>query len=261
MPMLLIDADRLHAAGIRFLERPLERARSIIVSSEIAASLVRESTDVNAPMLVLPLAFDRVSAVPSPRGADIVVAGWLSASKQPLLAVETISALNRSGAARLVFAGHAPADLVVEVRRYAEELGVADQVEITGHLERDAYENRIASARAGLVLRADHHGEMSAVIADFQSRGIPVVTTLPSAGPGGLGLNVLAPGCTAAQLSAALAPLLDDDEWQRQAAGAAKRAASWSYDDVAEALQWWLSVGASASSGLTVVGPDRTGLD
>ena len=203
-PDALVDADRLHEAGVRFLERPLERARSIIVSSEIAASLVRESADVHVPMLVLPLGFDRVSAVPPPRGADIVVAGWLAATKQPLLAVETLSALNRSGVARLVFAGNAPADLVIEVRQYAEELGVADQVEITGRLERDEYENRIASARVGLVLRADHHGEMSAVIADFQSRGIPVVTTLPSAGPGGLGLTVLAPHSTATQLSAAL---------------------------------------------------------
>ena len=176
-----------------------------------------------------------------------------------MLAVETLSALNRSGVARLVFAGDAPADLVSEVRQYAEELGVADQVEITGRLERDEYENRIASARVGLVLRADHHGEMSAVIADFQSRGIPVVTTLPSAGPGGLGLTVVAPHSTATQLSAALAPLLDDDEWRRQAAGAATRAAAWSYDDVADTLQWWLSGGAVASSGVTVVGPDRPG--
>ena len=102
---------------------------------------------------------------------------------------------------------------------------------------------------------------MSGVIADFQSMGVPVVTTLPSAGPGGLGLAVLAPNSTADQLGAALAPLVDDDEWRRQAAGATHGAASWSYDDVAEALRWWLSVGASASSGLTVVGPDRIGLD
>ena len=220
----VIDADRLHAVGVRFLERALERARSIIVSSEIAASLVRESTDVNAPMLVLPHAFDQVRAVPPPRGADIVVAGWLATNKQPLLAVETVAALNRSGEARLVFAGNAPADLVIEVRRYAEELGVADLVEFTGHLERDEYERRIASARVGLVLRAEHHGEMSGVIADFQSMGVPVVTTLPSAGPGGLGLAVLAPNSTADQLGAALAPLVDDDEWRRQAAGAARRA-------------------------------------
>ena len=99
-------------------------------------------------MLVLPHAFDQVRAVPPPhRGADIVVAGWLATNKQPLLAVETVAALNRSGEARLVFAGNAPADLVIEVRRYAEELGVADLVEFTGHLERDQYEHRIASQR------------------------------------------------------------------------------------------------------------------
>ena len=70
-------------------------------------------------------------------------------------------------------------------------------------------------------------------------------------------MAVLAPQSTAEQLSAALAPLLDDDEWQRQAAGAAAEPRRRSYDDVAEALRWWLSVGAAASSGLTVLGPDR----
>ena len=156
VPDALVDAERLHAAGVRFLERPLERARSIIVSSEIAASLVRESADVNVSMLVLPHAFDPVHAVPIPRGADIVVAGWLTANKQPLLAVETVAALNRSGEARLVFAGNAPAELVDEVRRYAEELGVADHIEITGYprTRRVREPGRVGAGRPGAARRS-----------------------------------------------------------------------------------------------------------
>ncbi len=72
----------------------IDGARSVIVSSDSAASTVRAMAADGPPILVLPLAFPPVGDPPSvPPTREIVAVGWLAANKAPMLAFELLSRL------------------------------------------------------------------------------------------------------------------------------------------------------------------------
>ena len=68
------------------------------------------------------------------RDVTLFTAGRIDAEKNPLLLVEAMAELERRrpGVYRLTWAGEGP--LVEEVRRRAEELGVAERIELLGYL-------------------------------------------------------------------------------------------------------------------------------
>jgi glycosyltransferase involved in cell wall biosynthesis len=234
----LLDAERLHHLGVTMLGNVLRRARSVIVSSDIAAATVRAVRSDGPPLLVLPLAFPPTTTS-SPTAGSIVAAGWLSDNKAPLLALDVLARLATHHDVTLAFVGPVLEETADRVRRAAAELGVSDRVVVTGRLDDEAYRHRVASARVGLQLRIGEHGEMSAAIGDMIAAGVPTVTTLASAGPSSPGLQVV--GHTVHDIVTAIEPLLVDDErWAAAATDAHERAGSWTFDDVATALLRWL---------------------
>jgi glycosyltransferase involved in cell wall biosynthesis len=234
---VLLDAARLDELGVTLLGETLDRARSVIVSSEQAAATVRGIRPAGPPMLILPLGHPPVVAPDrTPQRRDIVAVGWLARNKSPALAIEVLALLPTD--VTLTFVGPSAGDTADEVRRLAENVGVHGRVAFTGRLEDDEYEARIAASRVGLQLRSGDRGEMSAAVTDLLAHGIPTVTTLATAGPSTPGLRVVEAAADA--LVAAIEPLLGDDEWERSSADALARAGRWTFDHVAEALLAWL---------------------
>lgn len=259
----LLDPAWWAGEGLTLLRPVLDRARSIIVSSERALDIVRGALPDGPPALVLPLAHpDPVDAPTAPNGPPTIVSlGWLDDSKLPEMAVATLARLRDRpglGETRLVFVGAPVGDIAGRIATLAEQLGVAGAVEISGRLDDESYARRLAEAHVGLQLRRADRGEMSAAITDLAAHGIPTVTNLVTAGRSGPGLTVIGPDHTvdgeadqgrdpiareglADALVEALAPLLADDAARADAAaGALGRARSWTSDHVAEALLAWL---------------------
>ena len=233
----LLDAARLDELGVTFLRETLERARSVIVSSEQAAVTVRRIRPVGPPMLILPLGHPpAVAPTHTPPRGDIVAVGWLAPNKSPALAIDVLSLLPPD--VTLTFVGPSSGDTADEVRRLAEHVGVHERVAFTGRLDDDEYAARIAGSRIGLQLRSGDRGEMSAAVTDLLAHGIPTVTTLTTAGPSTPGLRVVE--AAPAALVSAIEPLLADDEWERSSADALARAGRWTFDHVAEAVLAWL---------------------
>ena len=240
-----LDAAQLEEAGITMLEPTLAKARSVIVSSEYAADVVRRARPDGPPLLVLPLAHPPTLPPPGPpQSATIVAVGWLAANKAPMLAVELLAHLvkNNSGIdPRLVFVGAAMGDLADQVKDVAEAAGVSDRVTITGRVDDESYTALLHGARVGLQLRLNERGEMSAAVSDLLSHGVPTVTTMNSAGPPSAGVRIT--GLDVARLAAEIVPLLTEDAlWSTASADALKRAQGWTFDDVAIALVEWLNL-------------------
>lgn len=258
----LLDAERYHELGISLLGEHLDAARSVVVTSDHAAAVVRRLRPSGVPVLVLANAYPPVGPPADAAGrAEILAAGWLAANKLPELAVQALARLVAAPVAagaeppRLVFAGPVQAGAAVAVEAEAERLGVTAQVEITGALDPAAYGARVARARAGLQLRESRVGEQSAAVADLLAAGVPTVTTIDTMGPTSPGLQVVAPAVDA--IVAALRPLLAEDEsWRVASADAAARARRWTFDDVAGALVGWLGrVGELAPGAVERAGP------
>ncbi len=234
----LLDAERLHGLGVTLIGEVVDRARSVVVSSERAAAIVRSLRPDGPPLTVLPLAFPPIAApaaIPSTR--EIVSAGWLAGNKAPELAVEVLARLDDD--VSLAFVGGVHGDAVERVERAADRLGVRARVTFTGRLDAEAYAERLGRARVGLQLRESERGEMSAVVTELVARGIPTVTTMTTAGESSPGLRVV--GADPAEIADAVRPsLVDDVAWAAASADALARAASWTVDDVAAALLSWL---------------------
>lgn len=237
---LLLDAPRLDELGVTLLGATLARARSVIVSSEAAAEVVRRVRSDGPPLLILPIAYPDVSPSRTPpTQGDIVVVGWLDINKAPELAVDVLASIRRSHDATLTFVGSATDHAVESVMQRVTLLGLEGYVTVTGRLGDDDYSARLRSARVGLQLRIGGGGEMSAAVTDLVAAGTPTVTTLTTAKPTSAGLQVV--GHRAKDLLDAVLPLLDDDAaWSLASEDARRRAASWTFDNVAAALADWL---------------------
>jgi glycosyltransferase involved in cell wall biosynthesis len=256
----LVDAVRLHAAGIRFLGHAIACARSVIVSTPLAADIVRSHGGAGLPILVLPHAYEELRPVARP-GHDVVAGGSLTADKQPLLAVDAFAtvAATLPADARLVFAGAGAADVVTMVDERAAEHGIAERVLVSGRLDHQAYDEQLASARVGLVLRRSYHGEQSGVVADLVRRGVPIVTSLPVPGRPGPDVRTIDPDIDPAALGELVRESFDDGFWREASRSALDRAQRWTYDDMARALWEWLDGGHRAGPGIALVGPAGDG--
>ena len=240
-PERLLDAAYFDDRGITLLAETLDRARSVIVSSERAVTTVRSVRPDGPPVLVLPLAFPAGASAhrTAPPAPDIVAVGWLAANKAPLLALDVLHLLGSDSAATLTFVGPTVDAVAAEVSGVAARLGIADRVRITGRLTDGDYARRLGGARVGLQLRHGDRGEMSAAVADLVAHGTPTITTLTTAGPSSPGLRVV--GHDPDAIAAELLPLLTDDRlWLAASSDALARAGAWTFDDVAATLLDWL---------------------
>ena len=226
-PADLLDADAYHAADIHFLQPVLRRARSVIVSSDEAAHKVR-MIGVDAPILVLPLAYPKCEpVVERPGDAIVVSAGWIDDSKRPDDVVRAVAATS----ARLVFAGSASDAVEHRIRELAAALSMSERVSFTGRLDEVAYDAVLRSATVAIQLRVDGgRGQRSAAVTDLLARGIPVVSDIGRTSS----LSVDA-------IVEQLRPLLNDAQaWEDASARAITESRAWTFGDASRILDTWL---------------------
>ncbi len=253
----LLDVERYRNYGIRLVEPAVREARSMIVSSQLAADICRSpQIGYTGPLLVLGLAFPGVvgtgttsltarSAATPPAGADIAILGWLSERKGITVAVEILRELRRTiPETRLVFIGRPNDGAAASLRSAATAASVADAVVVTGFLSDDALRARLATVRAGLRLGGGDDGQMSAAVLELAAAGIPVVTDVVSTGEPSPGILVMSQPTTI-ELCAALANLLTNDVAHAEASvDALSRAKTWTASDVVARLaSWFIEVG------------------
>jgi glycosyltransferase involved in cell wall biosynthesis len=233
-------------AGLGMTEELTARARAVVVSSPLGERLLRLDLGPDArvpPAAVVPIAAPPVVAAPGARaGADapvLVSLGIVGPAKAPDVAIGALARLRRTRpGARLVFAGFVPDDYRAEVERLVDVAGVADAVEITGHLPREAYETYLSSATCAVLLRRWTNGESSAALTDALAWGLPVVTNVASAAdlPAGV-VSLVSPSAGPAELAEHLESVLDDPGALPSLAERGRAyAASWGYPEVADRL-------------------------
>ena len=231
-PNDLLDARAHHKAGITFLGPVLRRARSVIVSSREAADVVAVEFArlgvAPVPVLVAPHAnhvLERATMVGGPR---VVSAGWLDDTRRPDVLVRAVALVD---GATLEFVGPHDPSVRESTEALAESLGAAARVSFVGHVSDDEYDRRLRAARVGVQLRRDARGQRSGAVADLRSRGIPTITDLDD-GEATISVD---------SLTAALAPLLFDDEaWRRASDATFVAAREWTFEHVARAVRRWL---------------------
>lgn len=160
-----------------------ERIVLSAVSSVVAAQAARWIPD--AGVAVLPNGIDTGfwrALRPAPDGAEVrfVTAMRLSRKKRPAALLRAFAAASRlvNGAPplRLVIAGDGPDRAALS--RHAAQLGIADRVELTGQLSRDALRTLYASAHA-FVLPSERESFGIAAL-EARAAGLPVIAMLGS---------------------------------------------------------------------------------
>jgi glycosyltransferase involved in cell wall biosynthesis len=250
------DAADLHAAGATLLEPFLVRARSIVVSSVIAAERLAATVapSVLPPILVLPLAHPpvapaRLRDVPTGR---LISLGWIEGGKDPDRLLRLVAEVDAT-TLDLVGGGD-PAELD-RLRALAARLGVGDRVRVHGRVSDADRDALIAAADLGVQLRRGHPGQMSAAVTELLAAGVPVITTLRTHGTGGDGLVVIddVPDLDDRLAAAVRSVLGDPAGWRGQCQAARERASDWGFGDVAASLATWLHASAELRPG-TVLG-------
>ena len=226
-PSDLLDGGAYHAADIHFLQPVLSQAKSVIVSTDVAAKKIQE-IGVGVPILVLPLAYPNCESIAGRPSQPVVVSvGWVAPSKRPLDVLRAVAATK----ADLIFVGEASETIIKEVLAEASLLGMDSRVNFTGRLSDDEYDMTLRSATAAIQLRVGGgRGEQSAAVTDALARGIPVISDVGAS----QALSVSAIGSL-------LQPLLDDQAaWAVASVEATKKARSWTFTDVCNALTLWV---------------------
>jgi glycosyltransferase involved in cell wall biosynthesis len=230
-PADLLDADGHHRANITFLEPVLAAAETVIVSSDDAADVVKSIEPNHPPILVMPLAAPRNERATMPVGRTIVSYGWLDESKKPELligAVATLSGWMRD--IRLVFAGGCSPELRARLDAVVAARHLEEWVHFTGWLDAHQLTHTLLSARVGVQLRRNARGQRSAAVAEFRSRGIPVITDIETEEI-----------TDADVLAEELRPLLtSDQDWHRASDESWRAGREFLFDDLVEALDRWV---------------------
>lgn len=213
-------------------------AAAVLVSTDAARMvLLRDVPDLDPRAItVVPLALPDPSdvAVHARRpGSQPVIAsfGIVAPSKRPEVVIEAFSLA--AVPATLAFVGPVDPTLQRSLQTLAERLGIGDAVVFTGHVHDEEFSHWLARASAAIQLRTSAAGEASAALAEAIGAGVPVVTDMldvPTA-PGAR-ISPLAPGCTAAEVAAALVEALDEPSTGRPH----ESTTWWSFEDVAEVL-------------------------
>lgn len=236
----LLDPQTYREGGLRLSANVAEKAEHIIVNSSHAASMLRFELgpERRVPMTVLPLflpgmADFGIDRLPSRATAPLVVSlGIVHEVKRPVALLEAVASLRSSAVLR--FVGECRPDLEELLRARAEELGFGG-LELTGELTEPEYAAATAEAWLSVQLRATTNGESSAAVNDALALGVPVITSIPSAGElGSRAVVMVAADITPSELGEQIELLLDDRHRAWKAAAAST--GSWTAADVAEGL-------------------------
>ena len=237
-----LEPEDFHREGVTLLGPVLRSARSVIVSSNEAADVVRRVNPDCPPVLVLPLAFPEVDAVSVAPTRRIVSAGWLAFNKRPGVLVHLARELDVD----VDFVGPQIAVVAEHVRELARELGVSERVRVSGRLDEADFNRALLTARFGLQLRTGSIGQRSAAINDLVARGVPVITNMVSADDSrpairSVQIEGLDDRSSAQLLTPLVSELLDDDgAWRVASRDAVSLARSWTFDQVATTIDRWL---------------------
>lgn len=227
------DAQALHAQGHDACSAVVAAARSVIVSSDDAAQVIRQYT--SAPILVLPLGHPQRAST-SPQFGHVVALGRVDDGKHPEVLVDLAAADPRL---IITAIGRLSDEDRQRCMERAHALGCAQRIRFTGAIsdaERDAV---LATAWVGVQLRSGHPGQMSASITELLARAIPVVTTMTTHGADAAGLRVISAPDAVAVINA-MDPWWSAQDWAVASQWAADTAASHTANEVARRLATWL---------------------
>jgi glycosyltransferase involved in cell wall biosynthesis len=241
-----IDHAAIEREGLLLVAGIARRARIVVVNSSVAADLVRrdlaraavptqEWPEIAVISLGVP-AWTPPAALVRRSPGLVVSLGVVDAVKRPHDLVRSVAA--SSHAHRLVFAGSCTEGARDEIRILADDLGVGDRVQCTGHLDAEAYREWLARASLVVQLRRPGQGESSAALHDALAAGVPVVSDIASARdlPGGT-LRFLDPGASAIAVTDAIDDILGHEEaWRAQRQAGLAYAQRWGFGAVADAL-------------------------
>jgi glycosyltransferase involved in cell wall biosynthesis len=232
-------------AGLGLTKELVDTMRGVVVSSELASRLLHLDQGPDAgrtPTWVVPLGAP--TTTPSARRAAgrspvVLSLGMVAPSKGAELLVRALPAMvAQAPGARLVFVGPVGDGYRRELQALAASLGVADRVEITGHVAADAYADHLATATCAVQLRLSTNGESSAAVLDALAAGLPVVTNVAATAelPEGT-VELIGHDVGAGELGHHLGRLVTDaDRLAALSEAGSRYASSWGLDEVAEAV-------------------------
>jgi glycosyltransferase involved in cell wall biosynthesis len=227
-------------AGVLMLGEVLRAARAVIVSSEIARTIVEAHAPPGLAVHVLPLAVpsappEEPQDAPGDGPAWVVTLGVVSTVKRVDDLIRAFASLQPPAHARLAIVGNVDPVYAVELQDLARSLGIGDEVVVTGLVGADDYASWVQRATAVVQLRTRSVGEGSATITDALARGKAVVTNVGAAGemPDGV-VDRVPIDVSVDALAAALDRVLRDGAHRHALEAAATRFASThTFDDVA----------------------------
>ena len=242
-PPSLIDHDLIARDGFFMAAEAARWANATIVSSQLASTLL--ATDAGGtlgrPPIVLPLAFPEVD---HSRERDdneritVVSMGNLHEIKRPRVLIEALALLPPKRRPRLVFAGPDLLRDSMSLRHRIHELGLDDDVFITGWLSEHEYWEWMRVATVVVQLRETSYGESSATVAEAMAMGRVVVTSVAACADFPVGVHVQVPEDVTAEDLATVLTTYVTDRPSRIAIedSAMDHARSWTFNHLADVL-------------------------
>jgi glycosyltransferase involved in cell wall biosynthesis len=210
----------------------LRRADAVITVSEysrrqlLAAGVEAERIHVAVEGVARPPVTEGWGDAWPSRGLKLLHVGRLEARKRPWVAIDALRVTNRQ--ASLVFAGGGP--LSDELRKRAADAGLADRVRFLGRVSE--YDKWRLYDSADLLLFASTLEGFGLVVAEAQSRGLPVVAAAGTATAEALdpGRSGLLTEPTGEAFAAAIGELADDARRAEMSARAEQFAVRFDWD-------------------------------
>lgn len=210
----------LHRASRRVLASMRGVARLVVPSGFLQQVFAQRGIEAEIVPNVVDLArFRPADGAPAGRAEpELFVSRNLEPIYDNATAIRALALLRgHHPAARLTLAGSGPQE--AELRRLAQELGLAAQVEFTGRLERDAMAERLR--RASVALNPSLVDNMPNSVLEALASGVPVVSTdvggVPYIVTDGVTASLVPPSDPQA-MATAIEALLDDPAAARQQA-------------------------------------------
>ncbi len=225
--MASIPPDVASRFGIWLTREIAELAQQVLVHSAFAANVVALDCGVE-PQVAFPhplpptpvegpdATAEGAGGGDAGRAPGPVVAsfGIVSPVKQPELLVEALPAVRAAvPGATVRFVGEVEDHHRRELLTLAADLGVAEAVVFTDHLDDESYHRAVLDAAVAVQLRAATNGESSGAVSELLSAGVPTVVTdlgamteLPADA-----VVKVDPAASAPELAGALVSLLTDD--------------------------------------------------
>ena len=208
--------------------RGFARQRHIISITPYVREVVRPLTPARIHDIENPVDERFFAVRPADRRPRVLCVGWLNERKNSIGAVRAFARAARAGApGRLAFAGAAKSPHYRRrLERCIREEGLADRVELLGHISRTRLLQELS--RASLMLLPSRQENAAIAVAEAMAAGLPVIAANRCGMP-----YMIEPGRTGclidpedrAGIAARLTELLTDARLRQRLGAAARRAA------------------------------------